>query len=349
MPTQDQSDSAEWDALARHVAGESSPDEADVERRALMKDPQRAALLAALDDAVRSDDPAPPSSADVESALARVRARRDAAGESSQAPVVPIERYRSAWKVPRYAAAAALLLVVAGTVWRANRFGRFDRVAATPPVQFSTPAGVLDTVMLSDGSTVLLGPGSRITLGPGFGTGTRELTLDGEARFDVVHDESRPFLVWAGVAKFRDVGTVFAVRSDVANGARLVVSEGAVAVESNASAPPITIRAGDRAVVSPSGAVLVHRASAGADDVAWTSGRLVFRDASLTQVAEDVRRWYGLDLRIDSALASQRLNVSFDRTSGPDVARTIAAMIGGTVREDGRIIAITRGRTSPSR
>ena len=85
----------------------------------------------------------------------------------------------------------------------------------------------------------------------------------------------------------------------------------------------------------------VQRAAVGSDDLAWTHGRLVFRDASVTQVVADLRRWYGVEVQVDSAFAERPVTANFDRAiAGLDVARIIAASIGGTVREEGGVLHI---------
>jgi transmembrane sensor len=219
--------------------------------------------------------------------------------------------------------------------------------AAVASVQFKTEVGKIDAFMLSVGSKVLLGPGSELTVAPAFGTSTRELDLKGEARFDVVHDSTRPFIVRTAAATFRDVGTVFAVHSDEAEGARIVVTTGAVAVEGKPGVTPVVLRAGDRATVARTGTVSVERASATSDDMAWTNGKLVFRDASVEQVTADLRRWYGIELRVDSALAGRTVTATFERSSGTDVGRIVAAMLGGGLREEGGMLRIVAPPSRP--
>ena len=195
--------------------------------------------------------------------------------------------------------------------------------------------------MLPDGSRVLLGPGSKLALAPGFGSGAREMTLTGEARFTVVHDVARPFVIHTPAATVRDIGTVFSVHSDAAEGARVVVTEGAVDVQEISGASHQTLGAGDVAVVASSGGIRVQRAAAGADDLAWTQGRLVFRDASVAQVTADLRRWYGVDVKVDSALALRPVTANFDRgLSAGDVTRIVAATIGGAVRDESGVLHI---------
>jgi transmembrane sensor len=335
----------DWDTLARFVAGECSSDEQRELERTLEAVPAQAALLRALDAAVRAPDPAPPTSAEIESALANVRERAVDAAQPARSPrvsVFSLEMYRTRWRDARLAAAAAVLVVAGGgLIWRSMIANPSERIPAGTKTLYATAIGVLDSLQLPDGSKVLLGPGSELALAPDFGAVTRELTLKGEARFDVVHDASHQFIVHAGAVSFRDVGTVFSVHSDEAEGARIVVNSGAVAVENRPGSAAVTLQAGDRAVVGLDGAVRVERSAASADDLAWTNGRLVFRDAPVAQVSADLRRWYGIELRVDSALATHRLRADFDRSfAAADVGRVVAAALGGALRDENGVLHI---------
>ena len=298
------------------------------------------ALARLLDEAVPLPVIAPPTSAGVDAALLAVLARRDAPAGVS--PVVSLDMYRSAWRGARFRAAAAVLVVAgAGLLWRLASQDRAPGGEA-PPSRYATAAGVLDSVRLSDGSKVLLGPGSTLTVATGFGDRTRDVTLTGDARFEVVHDDARPFVVRTAAASFRDVGTVFVVHGTPV-GARVAVTEGAVAMVAAGATDSVLLRAGDRASVVAGGSVSVERAAASAEDLAWTSGRLVLRDVAVAQAVADLRRWYGMELRVDSALAGHRVSATFERGAPPaDVARVVAALLGGGVREEGgtfRIVA----------
>ena len=345
--TPDNPSSPEWEVLARYIAGECTPEESSEVERVLSASPARAPMLRALDAILRVPDSASPTAAETEAALAAVLARaedrRSGAG-SRRAPVVSLDSYRARWHNARLAAAAAVLVVASvALIWRAALSSRSDQIPAGTRTHFATAIGALDSLQLPDGSRVLLGPGSTLDLATDFGAVTRELTLKGDARFDVVHDISHPFTVHTASASFRDVGTVFAVHSDEAEGARIVVSEGAVAVQSHPGLASETLKAGDRAVVGPQGTLRVERAAASRDDLAWMTGRLLFRDAPVAQVAADLRRWYGIEMRVDSALATRRLSATFDRSStASDVGRIIAAALGGGLREEGGVLYIVR-------
>ena len=340
------SDSAngDWDALARYLAGEGTPEDREATRRAMAANPDGAALVAALDDVLRMPDPCMPSAVEVEAALVSVLSRRDAAhpvAPTRHVSVVSLAAYRSRWRTARFRAAAGVLVVAgAGLLWRFTSAPQQATSASVAPARFATPVGKLDSLTLADGTRVLLGPGSQLAIAPGFAQSAREVTLTGEARFDVVHDSLRPFIVHTSAASFRDVGTAFAIHSDEADGARVVVTTGAVSVQPASGIASVVLRAGDRAVVAPTGTLRVERSSATSEDLVWTYGTLVFRDASVGQVVADLRRWYGIELRVDSALANKTVTATFQRASATDVGRTIAAVLGGGLREEGGTLRI---------
>lgn len=298
------------------------------------------ALARLLDEAVPLPVLTPPTVAEVDAALLAVRARRD--DPRAVSPVTSLNMYRSAWRGARMRSAAAVLVVAgAGLVWRMMADEGAPEGAA-PMSRHATAAGTVDSIGLADGSQVLLGPGSTLTVSSGFGTSSREVTLTGDARFDVVHDQARPFVVHTAAASFRDVGTVFVVHG-TPRGARIAVTEGAVAMVAAGAADSVLLRAGDRASVAGGGSVSVERAAASPEDVAWTSGRLVLRDETVAKAVAGLRRWYGMELRVDSALARLKVTATFERGMAPvDVAQVMATVLGGEVLKEGgtyRVVA----------
>ena len=330
--------------LARYLAGESPAHEADAVRGWLAERSDRQAVLDALDRAMDRGAAPPPSDLDVEAALARVHGRMDA----PETPVIPFRRPARAaapaprrWHVPTLRAAAAVLVLLgAYFAWQVVRGG-----GTAPLVAFTTGVGQRDSVRLPDGTRVLLGPASRVTLVEGYGDRVREVALRGEARFDVRHDAARPFTVRAGAARVRDIGTVFTVHADSGAGVRVVVTSGSVALRAGDGAGELVLRAG-RAGRAAGGAHRpradgVHGGGPGLDE-----GRLVFRDASIEEVAAEVRRWYGVELRAgDGAVAGRRLTASFDGEAKEQVLRVIALALGAelTLRGDTAVLRAAAG------
>ena len=341
-------DSADWDAIARYYAGESTPDEAAAVRRWLEAHPAEAAALGSLNDATALLANATPPGLDVEAALKRVVERRDASDiipigsrpTASRTPgraTLPARRWQP---VALRAAAAAVALIGGGVWWHSQRTGGYT---PTPGAQtFATNVGQRDSVRLADGTRVLLAPESRLTVAVGYGTKVREVELRGEAYFDVRHDEARPFVVHAGGADIRDLGTTFTVHAIGDQGVRVAVTSGSVSLAPAQASPndAVVLRPGDAGTVAVDGRMLVERGGTTEPDTAWTSGRLIFREAPVSSVRAELRRWYGIDLVVDSTFAARHLSMTFDGESADRVLEVIALSLGGEVQRQGNTAVI---------
>lgn len=79
--------------------------------------------------------------------------------------------------------------------------------------EIKVPMGGMTNIQLPDGSTVVLNAGSKLTYKNIFDARHREITLSGEAFFDIVKDPAHPFIITTPTIKIRVLGTRFNVRS----------------------------------------------------------------------------------------------------------------------------------------
>ena len=340
------SETTNWDAIARYLAGESPAEEQAAVRQWLAENPADAKMIGALDDALGrlTLGPTAEQGIDVEAALSAVKARRDRPKLSVIRGGVPRtargrmpEPARPRW-IP-IVAAAAVVIAVGALFWRDAKSPGQTPQTTIAARTLSTPVGGRDSLVLPDGSQVILGPGSTLTMAEGFGQTERRVTLVGEALFTVVHDDAKPFVVVANGADIRDVGTAFVVHSD-AGGVRVAVTDGVVELTAARKAPT-TLHAGDAASITPAGDVSTQRGVGAGDDLAWTTGRLVFRDTPLSEVSEDLHRWYGIRLDIqDPALRRRPLSASFQGDSLRGVLEAISVAVGATVERRGDTVVL---------
>jgi transmembrane sensor len=344
-------DSADWEAVARYFAGESTPEEVEVVRRWLEAHPAEASALTALGDATAQLSNATPPGLDVEAALERVIERRDAAD------VIPIDSRRPAtrplaptvaparrWRFALPAAAAAVLAVGVSYYWHSAENGGYTPGSGAAQT-FATTIGQRDSVRLADGTRVMLAPQSRLTVAAGYGDNVREVELQGEAYFDVHHDAAKPFLVRAGNADIRDLGTTFTVRATGGQGVRVAVTSGSVSLapKTTAAAAAVVLRPGDAGTLGDDGRTLVERGGTTEPDTAWTHGRLVFREAPVGTVRTELQRWYGIDLQIDSSFASRHLSMTFEGESADRVLQVIGLSLGAEVTRQGNTASLKPG------
>ena len=177
---------------------------------------------------------------------------------------------------------------------------------APKPVAYATATGQTRAVTLADGSRLMLNSGTELAV-----TLTRQgravALTRGEASFDVAHDAKRPFTVDLGDRQVRVLGTEFDI---LRHQGRLTVTvrRGLVAVDPLGSG---TGQAYRLAV----GQQLTHAEGAPDSAVsnpdpdyafAWKTGRLVYQDRPLGEVASDLGRYFSRPIHVDAAVASMR-------------------------------------------
>lgn len=307
---------------------------------------------AALDTLLAQWVTSSPDTVDVEAALARVTARRLA----DAAPVRDdLAARRATRKVtvtaPKVwqrsgARVAAALVVVLGTaaLWQGTR--------SPSAADYRTGIGASREIRLSDGTAVRLGPASSLTLDAGFGRDHRHLTLHGEAWFSVTHNEKMPFAIRVGATTVEDVGTAFLVRESSQHEVSVRVAEGAVRLTTTSAAHDSTVmlQAGDAAVASALGITVASGVVTSTEGVALAAGRLTFTDASLVEVQDALRRWYGVSLIIaDSALASRHVTADFTGEPMSRVAAVLGLTLGVIAEAHGDTIELHAASGVPSR
>ena len=129
-------------------------------------------------------------------------------GSLAVMPQAPARRRSMRWVA--VAATALALLGSALFLWR-------ERAAPAPAQkstnQVSTQLGSRTKIELPDGTRVWLNAGSKLTYENFDKTASREVSLSGEAYFEVVHDEDNPFIIHTEHIDIRDIGTSFEVRA----------------------------------------------------------------------------------------------------------------------------------------
>jgi transmembrane sensor len=261
---------------------------------------------------------------------------------------------RRGWKTP--ITTAASLLIIAGAVV-ALSIAR-HQVTGPPPItpqhEYATGRGERATVRLADGSVVTLAAGSRVRIPAEFGATTRELSLDGEAIFEVAHDAAHPFRVRAGRALIEDIGTRFDVRAygDESTVA-VAVADGAVVIasvrgghDSNTHLPADTghvlIGRGQLGRLEPDGRVSSASGIQLPRYFGWADGHLVFVKAPLPEVLRTIGRWYDLDIRVPDPLLAKRLVSGEFSTQAPsEMLDALAAAVDARFARAGRVVSLS--------
>ena len=156
------------------------------------------------------------------------------------------------------------------------------------------PRGGEYIVRLEDGTTVYLNSESELRVPVHFGKGERVVWFTGEAYFSVKHEENRKFIVRTDKADIAVLGTEFGVRVYTEEKELLTtLVKGSVEVKSDNDVYRIV--PGEQAKVDHEGKIVVREVNVD-EFVAWKSGRIVFVNARLEDIMNELQRWYDFNV-----------------------------------------------------
>lgn len=314
--------------LDRLLAGSATQEERSQIEAWMAQDPRNAAMLSAL----RETHHVPDASSPEKTQLAwNALQSRISAGSVRSIGDAPSLRRKSRFATSTLLrVAAALLVAVGGTaLWRAQ----------TAEMTLVAPLGQRVSATLPDGSQMTLAAGSRATWPRRFGKGDRDVTLEGEGYFDVVHDTTQPFRVHVGDNVAEDVGTRFVVRAwPEIGGVEVSVEEGAVALGREAMQPTL-LAAGDRGRVTSDGRVSVEHD--GAERAAWIRGEFVFDNTTLTDALPALGRWYGVTINASPAMQSRRVTGRFSTLPLDPLLESLALALNAKIDRAGSTITLS--------
>ncbi|PZR24340.1 MAG: hypothetical protein DI535_22325 [Citrobacter freundii] len=248
-------------------------------------------------------------------------------------------------RLGRPAAAAAVIIAVAGAVWSMYPQKKSTSVAEVKKNEVVAGRGIRSKMVLPDGTQVSLNSDSRLQYSGDFSGATREVTLEGEAYFDVVKNPQRPFIVHTSAIDIRVLGTSFNVKSypkDNTVEATLIHGMIEVTDKNKPQAPKIILKPKEKLVFNKapnrpidstrqkasvvnaqnlataiSIVALPHNvADTSFIETSWVYNRLIFEAETFSEVATKMERWYNIRINFrNKKLADYRLSGSFDSES----------------------------------
>jgi transmembrane sensor len=239
------------------------------------------------------------------------------------------------WRWGWVAAAVIVLLVGGGGAWLFRGDGNPFRVKYADKT-LQVGYGGRSKLVLSDGTTVWLNAGSRLIYPDLFTGDRREVTLEGEAFFDVAKHVSMPFYVHAGKIRVKVLGTQFdikAYREDAELSTTLISGKIQVMLDGDPDKKIIlkphekltvvnslleTVDVAKGAVSGKALHYLVQGLPEAENDslpeTAWVENRLVVSDVTFEELARMLERRY--DVRIDfedERLKAEHLSGVFEK------------------------------------
>lgn len=225
----------------------------------------------------------------------------------------------------RHGAVAAVLIgIVCGALYWVSGFKEPVPDLLT---QENQSAFILATT-LEDGSVVLLGGETSLLYPEHFVADKREVSLEGNAFFDIAKKQGQPFWINTEQAKIEVLGTAFSVQSDGNAPFRLSVQRGTVRVSLKKGNRECYVKAGETVTVQ-SQKLIVQRTDEEAEDWSRFFKHIRFKDEPLSNILKVMNlSTDSLQIQVDSpALAERKLTVEFSDESPEMVANLIAGAL----------------------
>ena len=165
-------------------------------------------------------------------------------------------------------------------------------------VQRTNPFGQRSIFELEDGTKVTLNANSSLTFPAVFDTNQRNVTLKGEAFFEVAKDKKRPFRVITGDIVTTVLGTKFNVNTNLLNkGVQIALVEGKVAVNyAQKNRTSVVLNPNEVLTFDQENNSLSKNNVDVNEFTGWKDGALKFKNASFNDVSNKLFHYYGIQL-----------------------------------------------------
>jgi len=204
--------------------------------------------------------------------------------------------------------------------------------------QIQCPEGVRTKFQLPDGSEGYINGGSTLTYPVDFKNG-RSVKLVGEACFDVKHIDGEPFVVETQNIDVKVLGTRFNVISY--NGDKseeVILNSGKVEVYDKENRMLDVLEPNTKIVIDKTGGSFSKSKVDANQYISWTSGKLIFRNESFSDVVKRLERWYNVTIEIrDDELSVYSFRGTFKDEPIEEVLKMLALTAPFRFKEEPRI------------
>lgn len=191
----------------------------------------------------------------------------------------------------------------------------------------------LVTDTMPDGTVVNLNAGSFFTFPEALAEDERRVQLKGEAFFDVTPDATRPFVIEAGGAEVKVLGTSFNVKAiNLSGEVEVVVATGKVQL--SAGNNKVVLLPGEKGIYNKNKNSVTKLKNDDADVLFWLRKQLQFNNTTLIEVVDILNQRYDAKLVLeDEAAGSCRFTASFEDEPLPTILTVLTTTFGLQLEE----------------
>lgn len=189
-----------------------------------------------------------------------------------------------------------LIISILVQLWRNNE------PAVPQMMEMKTNPGMTALLTLADGTVVFLNSESSLAYPSSFNGNTREVTLKGEAYFEVAKNPDKRFIVSTPhQSRIEVLGTSFNVEAyEEHTYITTTLIEGKVgfSFEENDASKYINLSPGQKLVYDSENNKISLYQTSGASEVAWKDGKIILNNTSLEEALRMLEKRYGVEFII---------------------------------------------------
>ncbi len=199
----------------------------------------------------------------------------------------------------------------------------------------------IQTKVLGDGTSVTLNASSELVYTPSYGKESRDVSLKGEAYFDVERDESKPFIIHTSSFDIKVLGTSFNVKAlEDKPTAEVVVVTGTVEVSYQGNS--VVLEVGEKGILNKQSGQLFKVFNNDVNFMSWRTKKFTFNDVSLDNVVEVLNSAFHSKLFISGTeVQNCPVTVSFENQSLTSILEVLKVTLDLTITETSRGIEIS--------
>lgn len=192
----------------------------------------------------------------------------------------------------------------------------------------SNPYGSKIAVMkLADGTRVWLNAGSSLTYPVAFIGTERNVSINGEAYFEVTHDPQKPFKVKKGEVEVKVLGTHFNVNAyDDEKEIKISLLEGKVNVINNNES--MILLPMQQAAIAGNDKIRLEKQFDAEEVMSWKNGLFSFKYATIETIMQEIARWYNVQVEYRGVI-KEKFNVEIGRNENVSDVFKILETTGG--------------------
>lgn len=263
-------------------------------------------------------------------------------------PAIVQSKRKSFKGILKYGIAASLAIFTSLTVYYLTKSSSKVEETLIAYTVHKAANGKVMKVTLPDSSIIWLNAGSEVSYPKDFhAQKTRDITLIGEAFFEVSHNEKQPFVVESDNLRTIVYGTSFNVSSYTNSGqSSVTVKTGKVGVllRNDSLSTPTMLLPGNRLVYHRDNGRL-EKTNIYSDEVAtWISGDITFDEASIPDVFAVLARRFDIEFNFNEAdFNGCTLTAKFPNQNLKSILTALSTSLHIKVSEHGKTIEVKGG------